>query len=60
MTGGAELNFIYMTSNTNALDKILIQGKRFFDEDNRSFDGIIPQEWCTPQMTDVLNAMGYP
>lgn len=27
MTGGAELNFIYITGNTNALDKILIQGK---------------------------------
>lgn len=60
MTGGAELNFIYITRNTNALDKILIQGKQFFDQDNLTFDVIIPQELCTPQMADVLNAMGYP
>ncbi len=42
MTGGAELNFIYITRNTNALDKILIQGKQFYDQDNLSFDVIIP------------------
>lgn len=29
MTGGAELIFIYITRNTNALDKILIQGNNF-------------------------------
>jgi hypothetical protein len=58
MTGGAELNFIYITKNTNALDKILIQGKQFFDEDNLSFDVIVPQELCTFQMADVLNTMG--
>jgi ribosomal protein S18 acetylase RimI-like enzyme len=60
MTGGAELNFIYITRNTNALDQILAQGKLFFDQNNLSFDVIIPQELCTPKMTDVLNAMGYP
>lgn len=60
MTGGAELNFIYITRNTNALDKILTQGKLFFDQDNLSFDVIIPQELCTPQMADILNTMGYP
>ncbi len=60
MTGGAELNFIYITRNTNALDKILIQGKQFFDQDNLSFDVIIPQELCTSQMANVLNTMGYP
>ena len=60
MTGGAELNFIYITRNTNALDKILTQGNLFFDQDNLSFDVIIPQELCTPQMADVLNTMGYP
>ena len=53
MTGGAKLNFIYITRKTNALDKILIQGKQFFDQDNLSFDVIIPQELCTPQMADV-------
>jgi ribosomal protein S18 acetylase RimI-like enzyme len=60
MTGGAGLNLIYMTRNTNALDKILTEGRPFFDQDNRSFDVIIPQELCTPEMKDVLNAMGYP
>ena len=60
MTGGAELNFIYITRSTNALDKILIQGKEFFDQDNLSFDVIIPQKLCTPQMADVLTTMGYP
>ncbi|MDZ5761997.1 GNAT family N-acetyltransferase N-terminal domain protein [Candidatus Cyrtobacter comes] len=60
MTGGAELNFIYITRNTNALDKILTEGKQFFDQDNLSFDVIIPQELCTTQMADVLSTMGYP
>jgi GNAT superfamily N-acetyltransferase len=60
MTGGAELNFIYITRNTNAPDKILTQGKQFFDQENLSFDVIIPEELCTSQMTDVLNTMGYP
>ena len=59
MTGGAELNFIYITRHTNALDKILTEGKQFFDQENLSSDVIIPQELCTPQMADVLNAMGY-
>jgi hypothetical protein len=36
------------------------EGKMFFDQDNLSFDVIIPQELCTPQMADVLNTMGYP
>lgn len=58
MTGGAELNYIYITRNTNALDKILNQGRQFFDQD-LSFEVIIPQELCTPQMAGVLNAMGY-
>lgn len=60
MTGGAELNFIYITKNTNTLDKILIQGKAFYDQDNLSFDVIIPQEFCTPQIAGILNTMGYP
>jgi len=59
MTGGAEPNYMYITVNTNDLDKTLIQGKQFFDQDNLSFDVIIPQELCTPQMADVLNTMGY-
>ena len=59
MTGGAELNFIYITRNTNALDKILTEGKQFFDQDNLSFDVIIPQELCAPQMADVFNTLGY-
>jgi ribosomal protein S18 acetylase RimI-like enzyme len=59
MTGDAELNFVYITRYTNVLDKILIQGKQFFDQDNLSFDVIVPQELCTPQMADVLNTMGY-
>lgn len=60
MTGGAGLNFIYITRSTNALNKVLIQGKEFFDQNNLSFDVIIPQELCTPQMADVLTTMGYP
>jgi len=28
MTGGAEINLIYITRNTNGLDKILIKGKQ--------------------------------
>ena len=59
MTGGTELNFIYITRNTNALDKILTEGQQFFEQYNLSFDVIIPQELCTLQMADVLNTMGY-
>ncbi|ELE9247922.1 GNAT family N-acetyltransferase [Enterobacter kobei] len=59
MTGGAGLNFIYITRHTNALDKILTEGKQFFDQENLSFDVIIPQELCTSQMAYVLNVMGY-
>lgn len=29
-------------------------------QNNLSFDVIIPQELCTPQMADVLSTMGYP
>lgn len=59
MTGGAELNFIYITSHTNVLDKILIQGKQFYDQYNLSFDVIIPQKLRTPQIINILNTMGY-
>lgn len=59
MTGGAELNFIYITKNTNALDKILIQGRKFFDQHNLSFDVMIPEEWCISDTKDILNTMGY-
>jgi hypothetical protein len=58
MTGGAALNFIYITRNTNALDKILSQGKQFFDQDNLSFEVVITQELCTTQMIEILNIMG--
>ena len=44
MTGGGALNVIYITRNTNALDNILTEGRPFFDQDNRSFDVIVPQE----------------
>ena len=60
MAGGAGLNFIYITKKTNALDKVLIQGKQFFDENNLAFDVIIPQALCTSQIADVLTMMGYP
>jgi ribosomal protein S18 acetylase RimI-like enzyme len=59
MTGGAGLNFIYITRNTTLLDKILIQGKQFFEQKNLSFEVIIPQELCTPQITAILNTLGY-
>lgn len=59
MTGGAELNFIYITRHTNVLDKILIQGKQFYDQGNFSFDVIIPQKLCTSQIVDTFNIMGY-
>jgi GNAT superfamily N-acetyltransferase len=57
ITGGAELNFIYVTKNTT--DTLLTQGKHFFDQDNLAFEVIIPQTWCTPEMADVLTTMGY-
>ncbi len=57
---GTELNFIYITKSVNDLDKILIQGRTFFDQDNLNFEIIIPQELCTTQRTGILNLMGYP
>ena len=59
MTGGAGLNFIYITRNTNILDKILIQGQQFFEQENIAFEVIIPQELCTSQITGILNTLGY-
>lgn len=59
MTGVVELNFIYITRNTNALDKILTEGKQFFDQDKLSFDVIIPEKLQTPQITALLKIMGY-
>lgn len=60
MTGGAGLNFIYITRNTDVLDKILIQGQDFYDKDNLSFEVIIPQKLCTSQIVGILNTMSYP
>ena len=56
----ADLNLVYVTENTTALDKILSQGKQFYDSDNLSFVVIIPQEFCVPEMRTILNTMGYP
>ena len=56
----SDLNLIYVTKNTNALDKILIAGKRFYDQGKLSFVVIIPQEFCTPEIESVLNTKGYP
>ena len=60
MTGGAKLNLIYITGKTNALDKVLVEGKRFFDQDKLFFEVVIPQKVCTTQMANILNTMGYP
>jgi GNAT superfamily N-acetyltransferase len=60
MTGDAGLNFIYITGKTKTLDKILIQGKQFFDQDKLSFEVIIPEEWCTSQIVGIFDSMGYP
>lgn len=59
MTGGAGLNFIYITKNTDALDKILIKGKQFYDQDTLSFDVVIPQELCIHQIVSILKDAGY-
>ncbi|MFN7709945.1 MAG: GNAT family N-acetyltransferase [Holosporales bacterium] len=60
MTSCAELNFIYITKNTNALDKILTEGTLFFEQYDLSFDVIIPQELCSPHIINVLYTMDYP
>lgn len=59
MTGGAGLNFIYITRTTNSIDKILIKGEQFYDQDNLSFDVIIPQKLCHHQVVSILNSMGF-
>ncbi|POZ59996.1 GNAT family N-acetyltransferase [Chromobacterium alticapitis] len=59
MTGGAGLNLIYIARVTNGIDKILIKGKQFYDQDDLSFDVIIPQEWCDSQVVSILNSMDY-
>lgn len=59
MTGGAELNLIYIRRNTNALEKILINGRQFYDQDDLSFEVIIPQKLCHFQTVGILNAMSY-
>lgn len=59
MTGGAGLNFIYITSSTNNIDRILIEGKKFFDQDSFVFDVIIPQELSTQKIVDCFKKMDY-
>lgn len=59
MTGGAGLNFIYITNNANKLDQILSRGEQFYASDNLPFDVIISQEVCTRQIGDILNTRGY-
>ena len=54
----ADLNLIYV-QNTKALDKILSAGKQFYDQHNLPFVVIIPQEFCTTAIENVLNLMGY-
>jgi GNAT superfamily N-acetyltransferase len=59
MTGGALLNFIYITRNTNVLDEILTKGKQFYGQENLSFEVIIPQELCTEKIAGIFNTLGY-
>ncbi len=55
----ADLNLVYVTKNTNALEKILNQSKQFYDQANLPFVVIIPEEFCSSEMKSILNARGY-
>ncbi len=55
----ADLNLVYIPKNTKALDKILIQARQFYDTDNLSFVVIIPQDFCPPEIENILKGMGY-
>lgn len=56
----ADLNLVYVTKNTNTLDKSLNQAKQFYDQAQLSFVVIIPQKFCTPEVEGIFNTMGYP
>jgi len=55
----ADLNLVYVTKNTASTDKILNQGKQFYDQNSLSFVVVIPQEFCTPDVEGIFSTMGY-
>ena len=56
----ADLNLlVYITKKINNLDKILMQSKQFYDQDNLSFVVAIPQEFCKIRAQNILKTMNY-
>jgi len=55
----ADLNLIYLTQQTNILDKILDKGEKFYAQENLSFVLIIPQKFCTIEIENILKARAY-
>jgi GNAT superfamily N-acetyltransferase len=55
----ADLNFVNILKITNALDQFLTQSKLFFGQAQLPFVVVIPQEFCTPEIKQVLQTMDY-
>ena len=54
----ADLNIIYI-KNTDNLDKILSQGKQFYDQNYLNFIVNIPEEFCTAKINHIFKDLGY-
>jgi len=52
-------NLVNVSNSNINIDEILNKSKQFFDQNNLPFTVIIPQEYCTPEIDDNLNTMGY-
>lgn len=55
----ADLNFVYVIKFPHALHKILIQSQAFYHPEGLSFIVAIPQEFCTSQIKNTLDILGY-
>lgn len=55
----ADLNIVYVKKNTNLLEKILSQSKQFYDQANLGFVVIIPKEFCTAELEEILKKAKY-
>jgi hypothetical protein len=58
MSGGIELNFIYMTKSIDSLNKVLTLEQQWVDQSHLSFETVLPQALCTPETEDFLRGRG--
>jgi hypothetical protein len=57
--GGIKLNFIYMTKSIASLNKVLTLEQQWVDQSHLSFEIVLPQPLCTPEIEDIFKGQGY-